>query len=120
MSCFDLTHGPVATASCAAATGVVSMSTRPDPEGSGMVEIVTQRCPRLRVVWELRELLPTRFGPVTVHPTRWGVGPQAGLHDTSRVENIKDINMVKKYTNTHYIYDQADTRVAHRRTQGYA
>ena len=35
MSFFDLTHAPVATAARAAATGLVSMSTRPDPEGSG-------------------------------------------------------------------------------------
>ena len=35
--CFDLTHAPVATAARAAATGLVSMSTRPDPEGSGTV-----------------------------------------------------------------------------------
>ena len=34
MSCFDLTHAPVATTARAAATGPVSMSTRPDPEGS--------------------------------------------------------------------------------------
>ena len=42
MSCFDLTHAPVATvtAARAAATGLVSMSTRPDPERSGTVEIV--------------------------------------------------------------------------------
>ena len=40
--CFDLTHAPVATAACAAATGLVSMSTRPDPEGSGTVEIATR------------------------------------------------------------------------------
>ena len=32
----------------------VSMSTRPDPERSGAVEIATRRCPRLRVVWDLR------------------------------------------------------------------
>ena len=32
--CFDLTHAPVATAARAAATGLVSMSTRPDAEGS--------------------------------------------------------------------------------------
>ena len=44
MSCFDLTHAPVATAARAAATGLVSMSTRPDPEGSGtVVEIATRR-----------------------------------------------------------------------------
>ena len=30
---------PVVTAACAAATGRVSMSTRPDPERSGTVEI---------------------------------------------------------------------------------
>ena len=30
-SCFDLTHAPVATEARAAATGLVSMSTRPDP-----------------------------------------------------------------------------------------
>ena len=55
MSCFDLTHAPVATTR-AAATGPVSMSTRPDPDGSDTVEIATRRCPRLRVVWGLREL----------------------------------------------------------------
>ena len=54
--CFDLTHAPVATQARAAATGPVSMSTRPDPEGSDTVEIATRRCPRLRVVWNLREL----------------------------------------------------------------
>ena len=49
---------PVATAARAAATGSVSMSTRPDPERSGAVEIATWTCPRLpdRVVWDLREL----------------------------------------------------------------
>ena len=36
--CFDLTHAPVATTARAAATGPVSMSTRPDPEGSDTVE----------------------------------------------------------------------------------
>ena len=56
MSCFDLTHAPVASAARAAATGLVSMSTRPDPEGSGTVEIATRSRPRLRVVWYLREL----------------------------------------------------------------
>ena len=35
--CFDLTHAPVASTSRAAATGPVSMSTRPDPEGSDTV-----------------------------------------------------------------------------------
>ena len=39
MSCFDLTHVPVGTAARAAATGLVSMSTRPDPDRSGTVEI---------------------------------------------------------------------------------
>ena len=87
MSCFDLTHAPVATAARAAATGLVSMSNRPDLEGSGTVEIATRRCFRLRVVWDLRELthsqkprllsLPARAGPVTVYPTRWGVVPRA-------------------------------------------
>ena len=38
MSYFDFTHAPVATAARAAATGLLSMSTRPDPEGSGTVE----------------------------------------------------------------------------------
>ena len=56
MSCFDLTHAPVATAARAAATGLVSMSTRPDPKGSGTVEIATRRRGHLRVVWDLREL----------------------------------------------------------------
>ena len=46
---------PVATAARAKANGRVSMSTRPDPEISGTVEIVTRRRPRLRVVWDLRE-----------------------------------------------------------------
>ena len=41
MSSFDLTHAPVAPAARAAATGPVSMSTRPDPEGSDTVEIAT-------------------------------------------------------------------------------
>ena len=54
--CFDLAHAPVATTARAAATGPVSMSTRPDPEGSDTVEIATRRCPRLRLVWDLREL----------------------------------------------------------------
>ena len=35
LSCFDLTHAPVATSARAAATGFVSMSTRRDPAGSG-------------------------------------------------------------------------------------
>ena len=55
--CFDLIHAPVATTARAAATGLVSMSTRPDPERSGTVEIATRRCPRLRVVWDVRELI---------------------------------------------------------------
>ena len=51
MSWFDLTHAPVATGVArAAATGLVSMSTRPNPEGSGTVEIATQRCEGLGVV----------------------------------------------------------------------
>ena len=63
------------------------MSTRPNPERSGAVEIATRRRPRLRVLWDLRELthqqkpglwsLPFGLGPVTVHPTRWGAGPHA-------------------------------------------
>ena len=53
MSCVDLTHAPVATAARAAATEPVSMSTRPDSEGSDTVEIATRRCPRLRLVWDL-------------------------------------------------------------------
>ena len=56
MPCFDFTHAPVATAARAAATGLVSISTRPDPEGSGTTEIAIRRCPRLRAVWDLREL----------------------------------------------------------------
>ena len=42
MSCFDLTHAPVARAARAAATGLESMSTRPDPEGSDTVENIDQ------------------------------------------------------------------------------
>ena len=38
MSYFDLTHAPVATAARADTTGLGSMTTRPDPEGSGTVE----------------------------------------------------------------------------------
>ena len=56
MSCFDSTHAPVATAARAAATGLVSVSTLPDPEGSRKVEVVTRRSPRVRVVWDSREL----------------------------------------------------------------
>ena len=41
--CFDLTHA--ATAARAATTGPVSMSTRPDPEGSHTVEIATASLP---------------------------------------------------------------------------
>ena len=37
-------------------TGRVGMSARPDPERSGAVEVATRRRPRLRVVWDLREL----------------------------------------------------------------
>ena len=55
MSCFDLTPAPVATAARAAATELVSMSTKPDPEGPDTVEIATGD-PRLRIVWDLREL----------------------------------------------------------------
>ena len=83
MSCFDLILAPVATTARAAVTGHMSMSTRPDPEGSDTVEIATRRCPRLRVVWDSRELthyekprlwsLPARLGPATVHTIRWGV-----------------------------------------------
>ena len=47
---------PVATAARAAGTGRVGMSTRPDPDRSGAVEIATRRRRRLRVVWGLREL----------------------------------------------------------------
>ena len=54
--CSDLPQAPVATAARAAATGLVSMSTRPDPEGLGTVEVATRRSPRLRVVWDSREL----------------------------------------------------------------
>ena len=55
--CFDLTHAPVATTARAAATWPVSMSTRPDPEGSDTVEIATRRRGHFRVVWDLRELI---------------------------------------------------------------
>ena len=47
---------PVTTAARAAATVRVSMLTQPDPERSGAVEVATRRRPRLRVVWDLREL----------------------------------------------------------------
>ena len=47
---FRFNPAPVATAARAAATGLVSMSTRPNPEGSGTLGIATRRCPRLRVV----------------------------------------------------------------------
>ena len=83
--CFDLTYAPVETAAGAAATRPVSMSTWPGPEGSDTVDVVIRRCPRLRVLWDFRELthwwkprlwsLPPRLGQVTVYPTCWGVGP---------------------------------------------
>ena len=62
----------VATAACPKATEHVSMSTRPDPEISGAVEIATRRRLRLRVVWDLRELgllsaTPSRTGPWKSH-----------------------------------------------------
>ena len=53
--CSDLAHAPDAPTARAAATGPVSMSTRPDPEGSDTVEIATRRCHRVRVVWDLRD-----------------------------------------------------------------
>ena len=56
MSCFGLTRAPVSTAGRVAATGLVRMSTPSDPEGSGTVEIATRSRPRLRVVWDSREL----------------------------------------------------------------
>ena len=46
MSCLDLAHAPVAATARATATGPVSMSTRPDPEGSDTVEFLIQVCPR--------------------------------------------------------------------------
>ena len=55
MSSFDLTHAPDATAARGATTGLVSMSTRPDPEGSGTVEIATRRCPRLSHLTSVRQ-----------------------------------------------------------------
>ena len=88
---------PVATAAHAKATGRVGVSTRPDPEKTGVVEIATRRCPHLRVVWNLRELtheqrprlwsLPAGLGPVTVHPTRWGVGPRWLTPTTSPIDD---------------------------------
>ena len=63
--CFDLTHAPVATIARAAATGLVSMSTRPDPEGSGTVEIATWSRPRLRVVWDLGDKFGATYRPST-------------------------------------------------------
>ena len=46
MSCFDLSHAPVATATRAAATGLVSMSTWSDPDGSRTFEIAAGRLSR--------------------------------------------------------------------------
>ena len=43
--CFDLTHAPVATPARAAATVLVSMSTRPDPEGSRVLLYVSPSHP---------------------------------------------------------------------------
>ena len=44
----------------AAATGIVSMSTRPDPERSGTVEIATRRCSQEVYSLDLRPKLPNR------------------------------------------------------------
>ena len=79
MSCFDLPHAPVATAARAAATGRVSMSTRPDPEGSGTVEIATRRCPRLRLaaVYRLSEASNAERS-LANGPSRAGEGGRAG------------------------------------------
>ena len=87
MSCFDLTHAPVATAARAAATELArehvdpawsrrirhggdshpEMSSSPGSSSVGLARAHPQQKPRL---WSL----PARLGPVTVHPTRWGVG----------------------------------------------
>ena len=88
--CFDLTHAPVATAARAAATGLVSMSTRPDPEGSGVCPILPSlrrqsalssaaesaatTCPIVCIEFPAHGiipptppvLLPTRLGPITI------------------------------------------------------
>ena len=86
------------------------MSTRPDPERSGAAEIATRRCPRLRVVWDLCELthqqkprlwsLPARLGPVTVHPTRWGVGPRFGEKDVPDRQRRYNLPIVLLVTQT--------------------
>ena len=58
-TCVSIYPGvPVAAAARAAATGRVSMSTRPDPKRSGAVEIASRRCPCLRVVWDLARAHP--------------------------------------------------------------
>ena len=65
--CFDLTHAPVATAARTAAIGLVSMSTRPDPEGSGTVENVRRLlCTYLLIVLVAgtRELANLRSNPL--------------------------------------------------------
>ena len=77
--CSDLTHAPVATAARAGTTGLVSMSTRPDREGSGSVEIATRRtnAPTGRVdrIW-------TKSGGKAPSPGFWLVGELAQVpHD---------------------------------------
>ena len=56
MSCVNLPAASVAAGARAASTGRVSMSTRPDPERFGAVEIASRICFHLAVVWDLREL----------------------------------------------------------------
>ena len=53
---------PVAPVARAAATGRVSMSTRPDPNISGTVEMATRRRPCIRVVWDCASS-PTNKSP---------------------------------------------------------
>ena len=55
----NLSDAPVATAARAAATGRVSMSTPPDPERSGVIEIATRR-PLSGIVGPARAHAPTR------------------------------------------------------------
>ena len=78
----SVTNAPVATAARAVTTGRMSMSPRPDPERSSTEEITTRRCPRLRVVWNLREL--TRCNTFSVAPSlRTSIGGKYSQHNSA-------------------------------------
>ena len=90
-----LPHFHISDTCRAAATGRVSMSTRPDPRRiwhSGHSHLKMPSSPGsvgLARAYPLTKTqameLPARLGPVTVHPTRWGVGPRSPKYRCAEV-----------------------------------